>query len=177
MDYDTPGSNPIQPQVPASQGSSTSTQNIAVYAKWNQWLVTGAFLAQTIDTVLTKAIQDPAASRAVDAACHAFYDAAQGMNRAIIVTLKGLQAQPPAVPAIDFPSIDLPEWPATPNLFSLTWETATPALELLAQKLALSQPGSAMDACLAGLMDAGEKLVATLSVHYPQWGTSGNKPA
>jgi phage tail protein X len=161
----------------SGQGSNTSTQNIAAYAKWNQWLVTAAFMAQTIDTVLTKTIQDPAASRAVDAACHAFYDAAQGMNRAIIVTLKGLQAQPPVVPAIDFPSIDLPDWPATPNLFSSTWEMATPALEMLAQKLTSSHPGSPLAVGLAGLIGAGENMIATLSTCYPQWGPSGNKPA
>jgi len=157
--------------TPASV-NETITQQIADYTKWNEWLVAGAGLIETMDAILIKTINDQTAQTAINAACHSFYDAAQGMNKEIVLAIQGLEKNPPVQPTVEFPPSKLPDWPDTskPNLFSSVWNVAKPLLQMLDQKLVTSHPDAPIVVALAGLISAGDKIVKTLSTYYPEWG-------
>jgi hypothetical protein len=157
--------------TPAS-GTETVPQQIADYTKWNEWLVAGGRLVETMDAILIKTISDPNAQNAINAACHSFYDAAQGMNKQIVAAIKDLEQTPPVQPTVEFPPSDLPDWAdkSKPNLFSAIWDTAKPLLQMLDEKLVASHPNSPIVVALGGLIIAGDKIVQTLSTYYPEWG-------
>lgn len=146
-------------------------QQIADYTKWNEWLVAGAGLIETMDAVLIKTIKNKTAQTAINAACHTFYDAAQGMNKDIVDAIKGLEKNPPEQPTVEFPPSTLPDWPDTskPNLFSSIWDLTKPLLQMLDEKLVASHPDSPIVVALGGLISAGDNIVNTLSKYYPEW--------
>ncbi|MCT4581550.1 MAG: hypothetical protein N4A35_09050 [Flavobacteriales bacterium] len=149
----------------------TIPQQINDYTKWNEWIVMGANLVQTMDAVLLKAVSNEKAITAINAACHSFYDAAVGMNNEIVTAINGLEATPPVEPVVEFPPNTLPPWPITskPNLFSSVWGTVQPLLQMLDQKLVKTHPDDPIVVALGGLISAGENIVDVLSTYYPKW--------
>jgi hypothetical protein len=146
-------------------------QQIAAYESWNSWLYEAGSLVQLIAGGLSRVPSlAPPALTAIEAASHAFYTAVQGMNSEVVKAIKGLQQTPPVQPGVDFTSEELPGWPdsASPDLFASGWGAAQPLLRMLEQKLIASNPGHPIVVALEGLINAGDKLVQTLSDYYPR---------
>jgi hypothetical protein len=162
-------------EAPVESANVISDTQLAVYIKWNEWLVIGGGLVETMDAILIKTISDPNAQNAINAACHSFYDAARGMNKQIVEAIKDLEQTPPIQPKVEFPPSDLPDWPdkSKPNLFSAAWYTIKPLLQILDEKLVASHPNSPIVVALGGLIGGGDKIVQTLSTYYPEWVPQG----
>jgi hypothetical protein len=150
----------------------TSLQLIDDYTKWNDWLLIAGGLCETMAAILLKNVNDPVAKNDILAACHALYNAISGMNNAVYDAIVALKDDPTKLPEVTFPPSKLPVWGdvSDPSLFSSAWDIAKPVLEMIDKKIVATHPDAPLVVALGGLIGAGDAIIKTLSIYFPEWG-------
>jgi hypothetical protein len=150
----------------------TILQQIDDYTKWNDWLLIAGGLCETMAAILLKNVSDPVAKNDISAACHALYDAINGMNNAVYDAIVALKDDPPKPPKVTFPPSKLPDWGdvSDPSLFSSAWDIAKPVLEKIDKNIVATHPDAPIVVALGGLIKSGDAIITTLSTYFPEWG-------